>query len=191
MCSPEGGDGDDPSGNVLPCGWRSCCTHTMQPPRTICREITPPSFHNHPVTSRGSACSLFLPLCHTHRLSIHTEAGIQMQASHPYRKSRGTPCYSSHSAPQERATSCNCVPHMPFPKAVPAPYKATFYSFSVYKTQLHLLIRLGSSGKAQTRGCKTHWFYDTAPGSKYPERLHRKEQVAGELQHIRLFSSLL
>lgn len=69
--------------------------------------------------------------------------------------------------------------------------KATFYSFSVYKTQLHLLIRLGSSGKAQTRGCKTHWFYDTAPGSKYPERLHRKEQVAGELQHIRLFSSLL
>lgn len=73
------------------------------------------------------------------------------------------------------------MPHLPSLKVVSTPHKGNFLLHEgrePHKTQLHftlhLLIRLGSASNAQTQGCKTHWFYNTSPGSKYPERLHRK-----------------
>lgn len=78
---PEGGDVHDPSGNVLPSGWRSWCTPTMQPPWKICREMTLPSFNNHPLSPPGVQLPLFPPsLSHTQALHPHGgRTGIQMQ----------------------------------------------------------------------------------------------------------------
>lgn len=70
-------------GTRFPQGWRSWCTPTTQLPRTISREVTLPSFNNHPVTSRVSAFP-FSSLSETHTQALHPHGswtGIQMQAS--------------------------------------------------------------------------------------------------------------
>lgn len=92
-----------------------------------------------------SAFSLFLPLCHTHGLYTHIEAGIQCKP--PIHKGKAEveqhlvipPTYCCSSGESHQLHSKQLCATYAFPKGCPCSLQRQLFAvFTVYRTQLHV-----------------------------------------------------